>query len=402
MIVGVVKETFPGERRVAIVPAHLGALKALGATVLVEAGAGAESGFPDAAYAEKGAEIASGRADVFARSDLACMVRTSAANLRAGAGDVQRYRRGATIIGMSEPLSALDPVRAIAETGVRCFALELVPRITRAQAMDVLSSQATIAGYRAVVLAQSVLPKMFPMMMTAAGTVAAARVFIIGAGVAGLQAIASARRAGAVVQAFDVRPEVKEQIESLGARFVQIAVAAASGSGGYAREQTADERQRQQQLMADTIAASDVVITTAAVPGKKAPLLIPAAVVKRMAPGSVIVDIAAERGGNCELTRPDEVVHAGGVTILGPTNLPASIPSHASQMFSRNVVNFLALVVKDGALRVDHDDEVVTGTMLCEDGEIVHPRAREAYGLAPLERAVAAGAPAGAAGGRSA
>ncbi len=384
MIVGVVRESFPGERRVGLVPGNLPAITKTGAGIVVEAGAGDSAGYPDAAFKERGARVGATRDEVFADADIVCMVRTYGANSVAGAGDLDRYRRDQIIIGLSEPLTTLGPIEKVAATGVRTFALELIPRTTRGQAMDVLSSQATVAGYKAVALAVNTLPKMFPMMMTAAGTIAPAKVFVIGAGVAGLQAIAAARKAGGVVHAFDVRPEVKEQCESLGAKFVEIEVAAAAGAGGYAREQTEDERRRQQQLMADTVAESDVVITTAAVPGRKAPLLVPADVVRRMRPGSVIVDMAAERGGNCELTKPDETVVENGVMILGPTNMASTIPFHASQMFGKNVANLLALLVKDGELTLDREDDIITGTMLTEDGEIVHPMAREVFGLSPL------------------
>jgi NAD(P) transhydrogenase subunit alpha len=385
MIIGVVKETFPGERRVALVPGVLPAIAKTGASVIIEQGAGDEAGFPDSAYQEQGAKVVS-RDEVFSTADLVCMVRTYGANPEHGRHDLQHYRAGQTIVGLSEPLTEKEPIETLAGTGVRTFALELVPRTTRAQAMDVLSSQATIGGYKAVALAVDTLVKMFPMMMTAAGTIAPAKVFVIGAGVAGLQAIASAKRAGAIVHAFDVRPEVKEQVESLGGKFVQIEVEAAVGEGGYAKEQTAEDRQRQQELMADVIAESDVVITTAAVPGKKAPMLIPGDVVKRMHPGAIIIDMAAERGGNCELTKPDEVVEVGGVKVMGPTNMAATIPYHASQMYGKNVANLLALMVKEGELEIDREDDILVGTMLTEDGEIVHGFAREVFGLPALQQ----------------
>ncbi|MHC5112943.1 MAG: NAD(P) transhydrogenase subunit alpha [Planctomycetota bacterium] len=389
MIVGVVSETFPGERRIALVPGVIGPILKGGAEVIIQRGAGDPAGFPDDEFTEKGAKLVGDRAEVFATADIVCMIRTYGANTDNGEDDLAHYRRGQTIIGLSEPLTKLEPIQKIAATGVRCFAMELVPRTTRAQAMDVLSSQAMLAGYKAVAHAMGTLPKMFPMMMTAAGTIAPAKVFVIGAGVAGLAAIAAARRAGAVVHAFDVRPEVKEQVESLGATFVEIEVADARGAGGYARELTEHERQKQQVLMGDTIAHSDVVITTAAVPGKKAPILIPGEIVHRMHPGSVIVDMAAERGGNCELTKPDESVDINGVTILGPTNMAATIPLHASQLYGKNVSNLLKLILKDGALEIDHEDEDVMGTMLTENGEIVHSIAREVFGLEALATAPA-------------
>jgi NAD(P) transhydrogenase subunit alpha len=391
MIVGVVKETFPGERRVAVVPGVLPAIHKLGAEVIIEAGAGCDAGIPDSEFEEKGAKIVDRRAAVFESAAVMCMIRTYGANPEAGVPDLEHYRADHTMIGLAEPLTAVEPIQRMAETGARVFALELVPRTTRAQAMDVLSSQSMVAGYRAVAYAMSTLPKMFPMMMTAAGTIAPAKVFVIGAGVAGLQAIAAARRAGAVVHAFDVRPEVKEQIESLGAKFVEIEVKHAEGEGGYAREQSAEEREQQQKLMAETIAGSDVVITTAAVPGKKAPMLIPADVARSMHRGSVIVDMASERGGNCELTRADEIVEDNGVTILGPTNMAARIPFHASQMYSKNLSNLLTLLVDEATVKIDREDDIVVGTLLTEDGEIVHPTAREVFGLPP--RMTAADAP---------
>ncbi len=390
MIVGVVKETFAGERRVALTPDVLPLLIKEGLELLIESGAGDAAGFPDTEYEVKGGQIVADKSAVFGRADVVCQVRTFSANTDAGHGELGMMRSGQVIIGLAEPLTTLEPIQKIAATGARLFALELIPRTTRGQAMDVLSSLATIAGYKAVALATDTLAKMFPMMMTAAGTIKPVKLFVIGAGVAGLQCIASAKRAGAIVSAFDVRPEVKEQIESLGAKFVEIEVADASGEGGYARELTEDEKKKQRELMADTVAGSDVVITTAAVPGKKAPMLIPSDVVNRMKPGSLIVDMAVERGGNCESTRPDEMVVQNGVTILGPTNMASTIPYHASQMFSKNVSNLLKLLVKDGELSVDMEDDIIAGTLETDGGEIIHPMAREVFGLPKLEAAAAA------------
>ena len=390
MIVGVVKETFVGERRVALTPDVLPSLVKAGMEVLIESTAGDSAGFPDSEYEAKGAEIVVDKSAVFGRADAVCQVRAYGANTGAGHGELGMMRSGQVIIGLAEPLTALEPIHKIAATGARLFALELIPRTTRGQAMDVLSSQATVAGYKAVALAIDTLAKMFPMMMTAAGTIKPVKAFIIGAGVAGLQCIASAKRAGAIVSGFDVRPEVKEQIESLGAKFVEIQVGDASGEGGYARELTEDEKKKQRELMADTVAQSDVVITTAAVPGKKAPMLISSDVVNRMKPGSLIVDMAAERGGNCESTRPDETVVQNGVTILGPTNMASTIPYHASQMFSKNISNLLKLLVKDGELAVDMEDEIIAGTLETDGGEIIHPMAREVFGLPKLETSTAA------------
>lgn len=387
MIVGTVKESFPGERRVALTPDIIGLITKGGTEVLVEAGAGVSAGYTDAEYEAKGAKIATDHAQVYAKADIVCVIRAYGANTEQGAGDLDLYRKDQVLIGMSEPLTALEPIQKIAATGVKLFALELIPRTTRGQAMDVLSSQATVAGYKAVILAQNTLPKMFPMMMTAAGTIKPAKVFVIGAGVAGLQAIASAKKAGAVVTAFDVRPEVKEQIESLGGKFLDIEIADARGEGGYARELTDEEKKKQQEMMADAVAASDVVITTAAVPGKKAPVLIPADVARRMHTGSVIIDMAAERGGNCELTKAGETVVENGVQIVGPTNMPSSLPFHASQMFAKNVQNLLNLVItKEGQLKIDMEDEIIVGTLECDGGEIIHGMAREIFGLEPIAK----------------
>ena len=393
MIVGTVKETFPGERRVAIVPQTVAALVKAGATVQVEAGCGFDAGFTDEEYAGAGAKVIDDRATVIQSSDVICQVRTAGANPDAGRGDLQLLGGKHTVVGMAEPLTELQPVEALASTGARVFALELIPRITRAQSMDVLSSQATIAGYKAVLLAAQTLPKMFPMMMTAAGTISPAKAFILGAGVAGLQAIATSRRNGAVVSAYDIRAAVKEQVESLGARFVQFQIGAsdAEDKGGYAKAMDAEFYRKQAEMMEEVVAEQDVVITTAAVPGKRAPVLVTAQMVRRMAPGSVVVDLAAERGGNCELTRPDEAVDENGVTILGPTNLPATVPYHASQMFARNVVAFLKGMIKDGELNVDMEDEVVAGTLLAQDGAIVHPKACEVFGLEPVQTSDADG-----------
>jgi NAD(P) transhydrogenase subunit alpha len=387
MKLGVPKETFPGERRVAIVPAVLPTLKKLGIEVIVERGAGEAAGFPDTAFADQ-ATIAS-RADVFT-SDLVALVRTPGANSSHGMADLGLMRRGQFLIGFAEPLTATAVNRSVAEHGVILAAMELVPRITRAQSMDALSSMATIVGYKAVLLAATTLPRMFPMLNTAAGTVAAARVFVVGAGVAGLQAIATARRLGARVEAYDVRPAVKEQIQSLGARFVELPIEASNAQdvGGYATAQDESFYRRQREMMMKTVANTDVVITTAAIPGRKAPVLVTGEMVAAMPAGSVIVDLAAERGGNCELTAPDEVVVRHGVTILGPTNLAASVPYHASQMYARNIVTLIQHVVHrekgpDGKLSgaprliLDMDDEITKEIVVTKDGHVVHARVRE-------------------------
>jgi len=383
MIVGVPSETFPGERRVALVPAAVAALKAKDLEVIVEAGAGAASGFPDAEYREKGAGIVADRAEVFARADVVCQVRTLGANPVVGRADLELIRSGQVLIGLAEPLSDAAPSRDIAGRGAILFGMELMPRITRAQTMDVLSSQATIQGYKAVLTAASHLPKMFMMMMTAAGTISAAHVFVIGAGVAGLQAIATARRLGGVVYAFDIRPAVKGEVMSLGAKFLEMELPAtdAEAKGGYAKAMDDEFIRKQQEMMAKAVADADIVITTAAVPGRKSPILVTSEMVAGMRPGSVIVDLAAERGGNCELTVADTVTIAHGVTILGPTNLPAEVPNHASQMYARNVQTFLLHLIKDGEFQFDMDDEITEQTMLTRDGEIVQRRVREIFGI---------------------
>jgi len=357
-----------------MVPGAVAALTKAGAELLMEAGAGAEAGFPDSEYIEKGVKIA-GRAEVFAAADVMLQVRAP--------DSLNLMRRGQTVIGFGDPLTSIDSMRAMAESGVDFLAMELMPRITRAQSMDALSAMATVAGYKAVLIAADALPRMFPMLMTAAGTVAPARVLVIGAGVAGLQAIATARRLGAVVSGYDIRAAVKEQVESLGARFVvlELETGAAEDKGGYAKAMGEEFYRRQRELLGNVLAEQHVVIATAAVPGRKAPILITREMVARMAPGSVIVDIAAERGGNCELTRAGETVNAGGVHILGPVNLPAAVPYHASQMYAKNIATFLKYLIHDRHLALDREDEIVRETLVTFAGEVVHPRVREAMGV---------------------
>ena len=379
--VGVVSESAPGERRVAMIPGAISVLNKTGVELIMESGAGVPAGFPDSEYAAKGVALMS-RAEVFANADVLLQVRSLGANPEAGAGDLQLLRRGQAVIGFGEPLTAIDAARQLAERGVTFLAMELMPRITRAQSMDALSSMATIAGYKAVLIAANALPRMFPMLMTAAGTITPARVLVIGAGVAGLQAIATSRRLGAVVSGYDIRAAVKEQIESLGARFIVLDVGetAAEDKGGYAKAMGEDFYRRQREAMGGVLAEQNVVITTAAVPGKKAPVLVTAEMVARMAPGSVIVDIAAERGGNCELTRPGEVVEQNGVSIHGPVNLASTVPYHASQMYAKNIATFLKYLVKDGQLQLDREDEIVRETLVTHEGAVVHPRVKEALG----------------------
>jgi NAD(P) transhydrogenase subunit alpha len=376
MKVGVPRETWPGERRVALIPAAAAALKKAGLDVVVERDAGADAGFTDAAYEAAGVAVAA-RHDVFAAADILLQVRSTPP-------DGTALRRGQVVIGFADPLGSPEAIRALAAAGVTAFSMELMPRITRAQSMDALSSMATIAGYKGALLAADHLPRMFPMLMTAAGTVTAARVFIVGAGVAGLQAIATSRRLGARVEAYDVRPAVKEQVQSLGARFVEMALETADSEdkGGYARAQDESFYRRQREMMLKVVAGSDVVITTALIPGKRAPILVTEEMVNGMAPGSVVVDLAAERGGNCELTRPDEVVVHRGVTILGPSNPPSLVPYHGSQMYAKNITTFLSHLlgkegVKKSALELDLTDEITRETLLTQNGEVVHARVKD-------------------------
>jgi NAD(P) transhydrogenase subunit alpha len=371
-----------------MVPAVIPTLIKLGIDVVVEHGAGVAAGFPDAAFVEQKAVLVS-RAEVLG-ADIVAMVRTPGANPPGGDADTALMRPGQVVLGFADPLVAFRASAAVAATGARLIAMELVPRITRAQSMDALSSMATIAGYKAVLLAADALPRMFPMLNTAAGTISAARVLVIGAGVAGLQAIATAKRLGARVDAYDVRPAVKEQIQSLGARFVELPIDAgdAQDAGGYAKAQGEVFYQKQRELLLKTVAASDVVVTTAAIPGKRSPVLVTEDMVAAMPPGSVIVDLAAERGGNCALTEADRTVVRHGVTIMGPTNLPATVPYHASQMYARNVATVVQHLVKrqkgpdgkatgDPVLTVDAGDEITKEILVTDSGQVVAPRVRE-------------------------
>ena len=381
--IGVPRETFPGERRVALTPTSLAALTKAGLRIVVESGAGEQAGFTDEAYKHHGATIGT-RADAFG-ADIVAQIRTFPANPEAGRTDLELLRPDQLVIGLANPLAVPELVAELAKRKVTAFAMELIPRITRAQSMDVLSSQANIGGYKAVVRAARLLPKMMPMMTTAAGTIPPAKVFVLGVGVAGLQAIATARRLGAVVQAFDVRPETKEQVESLGAKFVEVELEAAAGTGGYAKEQSEDFLRRQRELLAKVVAASDIVITTAQVPGKKAPVLVTEEMVLGMAPGSVIIDMAAGQGGNVALSQPDQEVMIKGITIDGPTNLPGTVPVHASMTYAKNVTNFLLNMYKKGVLTLDGDDQIVNESMVTRGGEVVNPRLRSALGLAELD-----------------
>ncbi len=375
MIIGVVKETFPKENRVALIPHEVARLVKEGYDILIEPSAGLSAGFPDDQYSEAGGKLTP-RDQIFSNADIILQVRCFGANPEAGRADIERYKPGQLIIGFWEPLWRAELVKEIVDKGIVAISMELIPRITRAQNMDALSSQANIAGYKAVILSAQMLPKIFPMMMTAAGTISPARVFIVGAGVAGLQAIATARRLGAVVSAYDVRPEVKEQVESLGAKFIELELESASGEGGYAKEMSEEFYKKQRELMKDTLKESDIVITTAAIPGKKSPILITEDMVEVLSPGSVIIDLAAERGGNCELTQPDQIVEHNGIKIFGPTNLPSTVPYHASQMYSRNIYNLTKLFIKDGQITFDMEDEIVKETIVCKDGQIVNERVK--------------------------
>jgi len=383
MIVGIPKESFPGERRVALAPAVIPNLLKAGFEVVVEAGAGAAAGYPDAEYTAKGGKILPERDEVFKSADVVLQVLCYGSNDVTGKADLPLLRPGQVLIGFLRPLGSVETVQEIAATGVTAFSIELMPRTTRAQSMDALSSMATICGYKAVLLAADRLPRLFPMLTTAAGTITPARVFIIGAGVAGLQAIATARRLGAVASAYDMRPAAKEQVHSLGGRFVELPVEAqdAQDARGYARAQDESFYRRQRELLGRVVAESDVVITAAVIPGKRAPLLVTREMVEKMAPGSVIVDVAAERGGNCEVTQAGKIIIEHDVTILGYINLASTVPYHASQMYSRNVASFLTHLTKDRKIVIDSEDEITRETLVTQGGKIVHARVKEFFGL---------------------
>ncbi len=371
MKVGTPKETAPDERRVALVPDSATRLAAAALEVNVESGAGSAAFITDEAYQQAGAKIVKGAAALMGEADALLKVQAPSSD------EVELIKKGAVLISFLQPATQGDIVRALAKRGVTAFSLELVPRISRAQSMDALSSQASAAGYKAVLMAAGRLGKFFPMMMTAAGTIPPARVLVMGAGVAGLQAIATARRLGAVVSAYDVRPAVKEEVESLGATFIELALETQEGEGGYAKEQSEEFLRKQRELIGEHVAKSDIVITTAAVPGRRAPLLVTGEMVKGMRPGSVIVDLAADTGGNVELTKAGADVEVGGVTIIGTRNVPSTMPLHASQLYARNVANLLLHLVKDGAIVLDFEDEITKGSCVTHDGEIVNERAKQ-------------------------
>src|SRR5271170_3119656 len=392
MIVGVPRESFPGELRVALTPAVVPSLAKAGLEVVVEAGAGVRAGYPDADYISKGAKILAQRAEVFRAADIVVQVLCYGSNDISGKDDLPLFRRDQILIGFLRPLGSLETVQEIAAAGVASFSLELMPRTTRAQSMDALSSMGTICGYKAVLIAADTLPRIFPMLTTAAGTITPGRVFIIGAGVTGLQAIATARRLGAVTSAYDMRPAAKEQVQSLGGRFVELPIEAkdaAEDAQGYARAQDEDFYRRQRELLGRVVAESDVVISAAVIPGQKSPVLITRDMVERMAPGSVIVDLAAERGGNCELTVSGEEIVAHGVTIIGRFNLASTVPYHASQLYARNIAAFILHLIQDGKLRLDLNDEIIRSTLVTRGGEVVNARVREFFKLPALAAAAA-------------
>jgi NAD(P) transhydrogenase subunit alpha len=387
MLVGVPKENYPSERRVALVPSVLPLLASVGLEVGIEQGAGISAGFPDLAYIEHGARIFPDRSKLFSSSQILLRVRNPAKNVKAAVStDTDSFNSNQLLIGLLDPLGSPEMVANLASQAITSFALELLPRISRAQSMDALTAMATVAGYKSVLLAANISPKMYPMMITAAGTIAPVRVLVVGAGVAGLQAIATARRLGAVVYSYDVRPAVKEQVESLGARFLELDLETdeAEAADGYARAMDAQFYNRQAELMAEAMAESDVVITTAAVPGSKAPVLITEEAVRGMQPGSVIIDLAAETGGNCEVTLPGERVEVHGVTVVGPVNLPSTVPYHASQMLAKNLTAFLQNLVVEGAVRLDTNDPVIGESLLTHQGEVVNSRVRNILGLDTL------------------
>jgi H+-translocating NAD(P) transhydrogenase subunit alpha len=383
VIIGVPKETYPGERRVALVPMVIPTLTKAGFEVIVETQAGMQAGYPDSQYTEKGAQIVSARSDLFAKADIILQILCYGSNDITGKNDLPLLRRNQILIGFLRPFGSREVIQEIAGSGVTAFSVELVPRTTRAQSMDALSSMGTICGYKAVLIAADTHPRIFPMLTTAAGTITPARVFVIGAGVAGLQAIATARRLGAVASAYDLRPAAKEQVQSLGGRFIELPIEAkdAQDARGYARAQDENFYQRQRELLGRVVKESDVVITAAVIPGKTSPVLVTEEMVKGMAPGSVIFDLAAERGGNCELTKAGATIVRHGVTIIGAINVASGVPYHASQMYARNVTAFLLYIVKEQNLQLNLNDEIVRETLVTHEGEVVNARVREFFGM---------------------
>ncbi len=388
MIIGIPSEIKTGEKRVAMSPANVQSLTDKSVKVLIQANAGSAAGYPDAEYTAAGATITADRAEIFASADIILQVQSIGSNNENSDDDLALIRKGQLIIGMMDPLASPQAAQAVAAKGATAIALELVPRISRAQSMDVLSSMATLAGYKAVLMGASAAPRIFPMLMTAAGTLKPARVLIMGVGVAGLQACATAKRLGAVVEAYDVRPAAREQILSVGAKPVELDLdtGESEGAGGYAKEQGEDFLRRQRELMTEVVAQQDIIITTAAIPGAKSPILVTEDMVKAMKPGSVIVDLAAERGGNCDLTEQGKTVVAHHVTILGPENVPSELAYHASQMLGKNMQTLLELILDDeGNLSLDFNDEIVAGTVVAHEGEVPHPHMRKLLNLPELQ-----------------
>jgi NAD(P) transhydrogenase subunit alpha len=378
MRIGVPKEVVPGENRVALVPDTVGQLVKKGVQVSVQSGAGQSASFLDEAYEKAGATIVPDAATLYAESDLVCKVQRPVQHPDTGKHEIEMLRSGSTLITFFQPLVNHDLVRMLRDRGVSAFSMDAIPRITRAQSMDALSSMSTVAGYKAVLIAADSMGKFFPLLMTAAGSVPPVRAFILGAGVAGLMAIATARRLGAVVEAFDVRPAVKEQVQSLGAKFVEMPLEeSAETAGGYAKALSEDAHRREVELLHKHVKDSDVVITTALIPGRPAPVLVTEEMVRDMRPGSVIVDLAAENGGNCALTEPgcDFIRH--NVRIIGPLNLPSAMPIHASQLYSKNILNLLNLLIKDGQLALNMEDEIVAGTLITHNGQITNPNIKK-------------------------
>jgi len=384
VIIGVPRETYPGERRVALVPLVVPTLTKAGFELLVESDAGLQAGYPDAQYVEKGAQIVSSRSDLFSKADIILQILCYGSNDITGKEDLPLLRKDQVLIGFLRPFGSKEVIQQIADRGVTAFSVELVPRTTRAQSMDALSSMGTICGYKAVLIAADRHPRIFPMLTTAAGTITPARVFVIGAGVAGLQAIATARRLGAVASAYDLRPAAKEQVQSLGGRFIELPIEAkdAQDARGYARAQDEYFYQQQRELLGRVVKASDVVITAAVIPGKTSPILVTEEMVRGMAPGSVIFDLASERGGNCELTKAGETIVKHGVTIIGAINVASGVPYHASQMYARNVTAFLLHLIREQKLRLNLDDEIIRETLVTQGGTVVNQRVREFFGLA--------------------
>ena len=388
MIVGIPAEIKSAEKRVAMSPANVQSLTDKGVKVLFQTNAGDAAGYPDALYTAAGATISTDRAEIFAQADIILQVQSFGSNNENSEADLASLRSGQMVIGMMDPLASPQAAQAVADKGATAIALELVPRISRAQSMDVLSSMATLAGYKAVLMGASAAPRIFPMLMTAAGTLQPARVLIMGVGVAGLQACATAKRLGAVVEAYDVRPAAREQIISVGAKPVELDLdtGESEGAGGYAKAQGEDFLKRQRELMTAVVAEQDIIITTAAIPGAKSPILVTEDMVKAMKPGSVIVDLAAERGGNCDLTEQGKTVVAHGVTILGPENVPSELAHHASQMYGKNMQTLLELILdEEGNLNLDFNDEIVAGTVVAHKGEIPHPHMRKLLGLPEIK-----------------